>query len=489
MSTLAPERIRSGLRNSIYDGIFASIFGNLTASMFLPAYALAIGASALHIGILAAAPFFAAVMQMPGAYLVERYNKRKQLCILFAFLSRISWLVIIAASLTLGPHDAQALLRLLILFVIVQHIFGAMSGVSWLSWMAALVPESIRGRYFGLRNMVLGFFTVAFTLLAGRFLDLYQRWYPHQSTLRKFEWIFALAVLAGMVSLVFLARQPAPPTGVYPVKLQPHDIYKRPLQQPMFRRLLLFAATWSIFVKLAGPFFIVYMLKPLQFDYSFVAILSVCTAVADMYGMLVWGNISDRFGNKSVMAITGFWIGLIPLFWLLTYPDMPGLKPMVVVLHLISGFFWAGFNLCSVNMVFSIAPPERNSGYFAYWSAVNGIASGIGAVLGGVIANSSTLSLANEPEFNFKAIFLLSGIFRLASLLLLKAVKDDKSMKTMRVIRILMNIKAWSGLMGFNASLHFFMPGRTAPATESSYWPIWECARRRARSRERAENV
>jgi hypothetical protein len=44
-----------------------------------------------------------------------------------------------------------------------------MSGVAWLSWMSGLVPEEIRGRFFGLRNSVLGLVTITVALAGGWF--------------------------------------------------------------------------------------------------------------------------------------------------------------------------------------------------------------------------------------------------------------------------------------------------------------------------------
>lgn len=471
------EQTRSGLKNSIYDGIFATIFANLTGSMFLPTFALEIGASALHIGLLAAAPFFANLIQMLGAYFVERYNQRKAICIVFALLARSVWILIIAASLMLAARSMATLLALLIILVIVHHLFGALSGVAWLSWMAVLVPEDIRGRYFGLRNAILGAFNITFTLLAGFFLDVFPRAFPQLPEVRKFEYLFAFAVVCGVVSILFLMRKPRPPAHQHTIKLDLNSVYARPIMDSGFRALLVFASAWSLVVKLAAPFFIVYMIQVLHFDYGFIAVLTVCSAFADMAGMWIWGHFSDRAGNKPVVVICGFFIGLIPLFWLLTHPALYGLHALVILLHLVSGFFWAGFNLCSVNMVFGMAPPQRNTGYFAYWSAFTGVAAGIGAILGGMLANIGATAGAAPAPMEFKTIFLLSGALRLASLMLLKIVPDPKSMKTIRVVRILRNVKSWSGLMGFNPILHYFLPKKNRDTTTSPYWPLWQCRR------------
>lgn len=486
-SSTAPQIASTlkGLRNSVYEGIFAHIFANLTGSMFLPAYALLLGASAVHVGILAAAPFFATVAQFFGAYLVEKYNQRKRMVIWFALLSRAIWLVVIIASLLLALDQPATLLLILILVVLSHHVLASITGIAWLSWMAVLVPDEIRGRFFGLRNVFLGASNVALTLLAGQFLDWHKRHAPEVAATRAFDWLFACAVLCGLLSLIFLARKPAPPRHVFDEKISTGDLYKKPLQNRSFKQLAWFAIVWSVGVKIASPFFIVYMLQILQFDYGFIAVLVVSSAFADMLGMWIWGQISDRLGNKPVVVISGVFVSAIPLIWFFSSPELPQVQVLVLVLHLISGFFWAGFNLCTVNLIFAIAPKEHNTGFFAYWAAFNGVASGAGAILGGYAAEhlpALFLTFHYAAAFGFKAIFLISAALRFLSLLLLKNVTDPRGKKTMRAIRILRNVKTWAGLMGFDSILHYFLPSqKVKKQAKSPYWPIWRFSRRRKR--------
>lgn len=471
-----------GLRNSVYDGVFAHIFANLTGSMFLPAFALILGASTLHIGILAAAPFFATLAQFFGAFLVEKYHRRKRTTVIFAFLSRAIWIFVILSSLLLAKENPATLLLLLILFVISHHILASITGVAWLSWMAALVPEEIRGRFFGMRNSILGAFNIVFTILAGRFLDWYTRAEPRVSPTGGFELLFGFAVLCGMTSVVFLIRKPRPLEQVYALKLNLKKLYATPLKHRAFRKFAWFAAYWSLAIKIAAPFFIVYMLQELHFDYTFIALLVVSSAFADMAGMWIWGQFSDRLGNKPVLMISSIFISIIPLLWFFSRADLPYIHLLIILLHLISGFFWAGFNLCSVNLVFAMAPKERNTGFFAWWAAFNGLASGLGAILGGVLAKFLPDLLSSFDlfsAFEFKAIFLLSALLRFTSILLLRKVTDPKGRKMSRVIRILRNVKTWAGLMGFDAILHYFLPEKkTRKRGKSPYWPIWRADRR-----------
>ena len=206
--TLNNREIRRGLKYSIAEGIFAHLYANFTGGIFLPAFALILLASDFTIGLLASIPLFSNVAQIFGALLIERFGKRKKITLGFSFLSRSLWIPIIFLILILFHEKRDLLLSLMILLIVIHHVVAAVGGVAWLSWMSNLVPPVIRGRFFGLRNSVLGIITLTATLFGGLFLDWYKLTFPQNSPAVSFLVIFSLAVVAGMVSLMLLSKQP-----------------------------------------------------------------------------------------------------------------------------------------------------------------------------------------------------------------------------------------------------------------------------------------
>lgn len=464
------------LRVSIYEGIFANIYANLTGSIFLPAFALALGANNLHIGILASVPFFANIGQLAGGYLVERYNQKKLFAILFSFVSRSLWLPIIITSLVLEKNPGLVL-KILIFLVIGSSLFGAKSGVSWLSWMAGLVPDEIRGRYFGLRNSLLGAANVLFSILAGLFLDWFKHHYPDHPHLRAFEIVFLFAVCCGLFSAFLLIRQPEPALVNYK-KEKFKELVFAPLRHQQFRKFMSFAVPWSFVVNMASPFFVVYMLNNLHVSYTFAALMMVSSAFADFIGMSIWGHLSDRFGNKPIIILSTIVTTILPLVWLLTSDSKYVVLIFIPLLHLLGGFFWAGYNLCSVNLVFRMVPAFGNSIYFALWNTFNGAAAGLGALTGGIIVKNwhlvgPSLSLPDGSEY--KVIFLISGMLRLLSgiaLSGLRKVQEPQSADVFKVVRVLSNVRSWASMMGFHPTLHYYLP-KHRNGQDSPYWPIW----------------
>lgn len=79
--TLTEEEIQSGLRSVIKDGLTTQTMVTLTGGVFLVAFALKLGASNLVIGLLAAIPLLAQLIQIPSVYLIEKYRVRQAICV------------------------------------------------------------------------------------------------------------------------------------------------------------------------------------------------------------------------------------------------------------------------------------------------------------------------------------------------------------------------------------------------------------------------
>ncbi len=382
---LTNTEIQKGLKYSIAEGIFAHLYANFTGSIFLPAFVLLLMANDFTIGVLASIPFFSTIAQIIGSILVERYKKRKKIALLYAFVSRIMWVPIVILIILFFDYDKSLLLMLLIGFIIIHHIIGSLAGVAWLSWISNLVPPIIRGRFFGLRNSLLGIITILATIIGGYFLDWYKLNYPCYSESYSFLIIFSIAIIAGMISLTLLSRQPdmeEPATKTISIK----SIFSQPLKHVPFKRMLRFGTIWSFAVNFASPFYIVYMLRDLDLSYTLVSTVIICSALADLIGMGFWGNFSDAHGNRPVIIITAATASIFPLIWLFTGTSALSVIILIPLLHMAGGFFFAGYNLCSINMIFEMAPRQNNSMFIALWSMANGVAAGLGAISGGLFA-------------------------------------------------------------------------------------------------------
>ncbi|MCG3118173.1 MAG: hypothetical protein ALAOOOJD_00336 [bacterium] len=467
---LSPAQTIAAMKISVYEAFPAQIFITLTGGVFMPAFALALGANNFYIGALAAIPFFANLFQLVGAYFVENYSGRKKMCIVASSIPRILFAPGIIVLLLLFPQNQPLILGLLLIVLILVHAQLSLSGVAWLSWMTDVVPEGIRGRYYGLRNSIVSIATVLATFAGGWFLD------EQQGSLAAFSLLFGIASLAGVICMVLLNKQPEPQ------KLSPASppknffrLYRAPFKQPNFRRLLRFSVLWQFAFYLGSPFFIVYMLTELQVGYSLAALYTVMSAGFELLGMRVWGHVSDRTGNKPVMTISAVMVSLLPLLWLAINKSVLSFYLFIPLLHAAGGFFWAGYNLCSTNLMFRLAPRQRNSIYFGAWAAGNGLAACAGSLLGGALgrwAAQHQFTFFFFPLAGLKIVFLLTGGCRFAAMPFLRPVRERAGLRTLQALQLLRHARNWWLILQDKLTAHVDKPA-PEKLDEKKFWPLF----------------
>jgi len=459
----------AAMRISVYEAFPSQVFVTLTGGVFLPAFALALGANHLYIGALAAIPLFANLFQLLGAHFVENFQGRKKLCIIASSIPRILWAPAIISALLLLPNDKAMIRGVLLALLILVHAQLAISGVAWLSWMTDIVPDSIRGRYFGLRHSVISIATVLTTFAGGWFLE------ARHGSFAAFSFLFFIASAAGVICMVLLIKQPEPQKILLPSREKFFRFYLEPFQQPNFRRLLRFSILWQFAFYFASPFFVVYTLTELGVGYSLAAAYTVIGAVFELLGMRVWGHISDRTGNKPIVTIAAAVFCMLPWIWLATFKNTFSFYLLIPLLHAAGGFFWAGYNLCSTNLMFRLAPAERNSIYFGAWAACNGLAACAGSLLGGFLGKWSAQHHLHFIFFSLaelKIVFLLAGALRFSTLLFLRPIQEMKGMHTRQALRFLRCSQNWLFVLKENAAEHI---NKLSPdhLEGEKFWPIF----------------
>lgn len=378
-----PELDRA-LRLVLLDGLTTQVMVTATTGVFLVGYALQFDASNFIIGLLAAIPFFGQMVQLPGILLVERVRVRRAVCVVASLIGRLA-LVVAALAPFLPPAAA---LPTIILAIAVQAGVGALSGCSWNSWMRDLIPGDRLGSFFGRRLFFTTALGVALSLAIGRFIDWWQATWPDHAA-HGYSLLFILGAVAGLLGVVLLGRTPeprmAPPVAPVPLRV----LLMRPFRDKNFRRLMRFLAPWSFAMNLAAPFFTVYMLEMLDLEMSAVIALTVISQVANLAALNTWGRVTDRFSNKSVLAVSGPLFVLCIFGWTFTsFPTTHALTvPLLVALHLAMGIALAGVTLATGNIALKLSPPGEATSFLAVNAIVSSFAAGIAPILGGAFAD------------------------------------------------------------------------------------------------------
>jgi MFS-type transporter involved in bile tolerance (Atg22 family) len=444
------------LRNSIYDGMFANMFASLTGGVFLTGFALYIGMDEFMIGLVASMPSLVTIFQLPASYLIGKKGRRKNISYVGAAIARLMWIpILIVAFLPLQSLSIK--LSVILGLIFFSYTFASISYVSWLSWMSDLVPDEMRGRFFGTRNMLCGAAGMLVMVSFGKFLDSMNT-HSYGGLPAGFCISFTSAVFFGIFSLRFLNRISEPRKAEGIINYIPFiEQICLPFKESNFRKFVIFAFLWGFSVNFASPFFTLYFLRDLKFNYSFVAALGMLSAFADLTGMQVWGRISDRVKNKAVIHVAGWVAVFLPLAWITVRPDS---LVMPILLHLIGGGFWSGIQLCSNNLLIRISPKENRAWFLSVYNLVGGMGAASSPILAGFFLRSLSHLDFQLFSWNLKpiqAVFMISTFLRLLSLQFFRYVREPEAVTVGQMVRILRSIRGLNMAAGFNYLLHPFI--------------------------------
>ncbi|MBC7659534.1 MAG: MFS transporter [Chitinophagaceae bacterium] len=374
--------LNKGLKLLMVDGAMSTIMGSLTGGAFLVTFALLLGASNLAIGVIAATAPLSQIMQIPAILIIEKFRSRKRVVVYAAGLGRI--FLLSCAFLPWFPYP-NARVPLFVAALFFYNSMGSISGCAWNTWMHDLIPETIMGRFFGKRLAVSTAFAALLSLIAGVSLD--KSFGPGGGTFT-YSLLFFVGSLAGLSGIFFLARVPEPRlTTHHTERLLP--MLKQPFRDRNYRRLIIFLATWNFAVNLAAPFYTVYMIQVLGMPLSWIIGLSVLSQGINVLFFHIWGELADRFSNKSCLTVAGplFIIG-IGLWPFLTLPDKHMFTlPLLFLIHILSGISTAGVTLCSSNIALKAAPKGKATVFLATNALVNGVAACIAPILAGILGD------------------------------------------------------------------------------------------------------
>ncbi len=396
MQWTSDKKINRSLKFSFYDGAFCCVMLGMTEQYLVP-FALAMHASVQAIGALAAIPtLVSSWVQSFTTYWVNRFKSRKRFIIFGVFCQACVLLpMAVLAYLNIGGK-IPILIGLAVLFL----SCGAVVVPAWGSLMTDHVPENSRGAYFGWRNQLLGLVTITSSLVGGTLLYQISRFHP----LAGFTVMFTIAMAARFVSAYFLTRMEDIPHPHAPEHEFTFWMFIRRFRQSNFVRFVLFVSSITFSANIAAPFFSVFMLRDLQFNYLLYTAVILTSTLTMLRGMRIWGHHADHVGNARVLRLTSLFLPMIPLAWVLSsYP------PYLICIEVCSGFLWGGFNLAASNFIYDAVSPAKRVRCIGYFNAINGTALALGAVIGGYLASR----LPPLWGFSLRTLFLCSGVFRL----------------------------------------------------------------------------
>jgi MFS family permease len=424
--------VRRSLQVSFKDGIFASIMLGVTDHYIIP-FALFLTATAQQIGWISAVPNLLGSISQPFSVQLIHWIGGRLKLLVYTVGTQAALLLCIAC---LAKINFASRLEVFLLFLVCFAVSGGLAGPAWGSLMTEYLPTRKRGSYFGWRNRILGAVYVLSMIAAGFLLY----WTRDTSPSVGFFIIFSVGAAARFVSASYIARMSEVPQRRNPTDEFTFFMFLARFRESNFVKFVAFVATLTFSSFLAAPFFAVFMLRDLQFNYLIYMVLQLAATVTGLVALPWWGRHADLVGNVRVLRLTGFLVTIIPLLWLVSHNVF-----YLLLIQALAGIPWSGLTLCATNFVFDAVSPQKRVRCIAYFNVINGSALFSGAVLGGFLAS-------RLPPFrgsSLLTLFALSSLCRLFFYFLLsRRFQDVRPSKEVSSLELFFSVVGIRPLVG-----------------------------------------
>lgn len=443
--------------------LFGAIWQNAVAGAPLTEFARALGANYFEFGLMSAMPFVAALLSVPSSYLIDRSGQRSKIFFLGLYPNRLLWIptgllpIWILHRYGMGAGSWAIFAFLAMIFL--MNAGQAVGGPGWVNWMADIVPQRVRGRYFARRRRLGTLTAIPAALLAGWYLDHQMRGQAGPVDRMTVLWACATVfIIAGIIGLADIALHHAVPHKPHP---KPGASVFSMMAEPMRnRRFMSFAFCNMVLwfsVAAQGAFVNKFLIEHIHAKaYQVQLITLVLPLIGHFLSLELWGRIIDRYGKRPALALG--MAGLIPvgIGWCFMSGGFIWLGYLLAITGAIA---WVGVEVTNTNLILDLSGVDEDgkqggTGYIAMNSLLLNIAGFLGGITFGWIAQK----LADfhydlgitwlQPVSCYEVLFGLSVVFRIAAfLILLPRVKEHDAKPTVDALRFVSE-NIYSNLIG-----------------------------------------
>lgn len=382
---------------------------------YFGAFAVAMGLGEILVGLIGSVPLLiGGTVQLVTPWMVRRLGSLRRWVVICATVQALSFIPL-AVGAARGTMPAWALFLVVSIYWTVNYA----QGPAWNTWVATLVPERIRSRYFAHRTRIVQLGTIAGLVGAGVALQATKGGADNPEGASVFAWLFLGAALFRLAASRCIASQSEPEPIPRDYRSVSPGQFLRRWRTGHDARLLGYMLLLQVAVQTSGPFFTPYMLVKLELDYAQFMTLIAVSFLSRAMVLPLLGRIAHRSSPRTVLLIGG--IGLIPSAALWAAGDNFW---YLLAIQMLSGAMWAAYELATFLLLFETIPSSERTSVLSMFNFANTLAIVVGSLVG-----AAFLGLFGESVWAYHALFVISSCLRLLTvpLLLLLRVPSFKT--------------------------------------------------------------
>lgn len=442
--TKKSDNLRKAIRLSIIEGAYAQIHATLSTigTVFITKFALMLGASPFHFGVLSSIGQFSQLFQPLGSVITKKLDSRKSKTVRYAFAGRFLTLLLPVIPFVFSGTTA---IYVFLVVCLVSTVLQAISGNMWIAWISDLIPLRIRGRFFSNRSVYLTLAAVLTGYLFGFFLDMFDSaeggslqslkeylavgaYFNKEHISYAYIFIFSTAAVIGLYGLRILKKQPERPKKIETENSS--DILRAPFKDKNFRRLLVFGCWWMLAVGVGAPFWQPFMITELKMSMLELQIYGTFSTAGSLLMLRPWGRFIDRFGNKPAMVFAIILGTINPAVWLFASANNYW---FLFIEAIIAGVMWSGTGVIITNLVLAVAPDGKQQIYSGMYSAITGMAMVVTMLMSGTFL-PPPMKIFGLDLLSEQVLFGLTTVLRITAIIPLAGVFELRAKPIMLII-------------------------------------------------------
>ena len=421
-----PWNIAHNAANNVfcYFTVFGSVFILFLNELGLPK---------TQIGFLLSLFPFCGVLALFVAPMIARTGFKRTFIIFFglrkfvvAFLLLTPWILSRFGSHVTFIYVAGILL--------VFAICRAVSETALYPWLQEVVPDSIRGKYSAISNIITTLVGSLAIAVAGYVIGL-------SLGLSRFMILIAIGVIFGLISVWCAFFIP----GGAPVReTNAKTAHFRQMMNVLQDRNFLFYIGGIGIVTMVTvgllSFVPLFMKEQVGLSSSNVVVLQIGTIFGGLLLGYLWGWAADRYGSKPVMLSGLYLMVLLPICWLLMPRHSAWSSSLAMSIAFFSGLSMGGWMMGSGRLLYvNIVPPEKKTEYMAIYYAWIGLVGGCSRLIAGRsldYCKGITGTFFNLTLDPYTPLFVVSFILLILGALLIRQVRVDSDMPAGKFVRM-----------------------------------------------------
>ncbi|MDD2485480.1 MAG: MFS transporter [bacterium] len=413
---LTKAQQRHGQRNITATSIFSIIYFYSVNATVLNLFAVKIGMPPDKVGLMNSFVSLFAIVQLFLANALERDGKRRYVLSFYGLQALCAFAFPLIPLIYHYLGSVQAI-NALLLVTAAAAMFGNLGQAGWFPLIRDSVPDAITGRFFARMRTAWQIAGTLYLILTGIYLG-------SEPSMARFSVVFAIGFIAAIVRQFFILRIPERKVNPEAEETSLAQALVMPLRDRNYRRYLLFSMALFFAVGFVTPFIVVYMKSCLKLPSGMVAVISAMEAAGAVVTLILWGKISDRYGQRSVFGLSAFLLGLTTLAWAVIYGEGVALIFSAALVSLLRGAAIAGINLGQISYSMRVAPHIKGASYVIAAFIASGTALGLGPIIGGkaILFMDNNASVLYSGSSSYSILFLTDVLLIIAAMVLKKRI-------------------------------------------------------------------